>query len=100
MSIEDPTTRCVTKATEAAQMENLKRASKDGETFNVATSTPGVLGDAYRQYMDNLDIVWGAMEEPYCGFGAFGLGAAVKSYNKSISHVRTEFLASANGLKK
>lgn len=99
-AIEDPTTRCVTKATEAAQIGNVTRAIKDGETFGVATSTEGEFGKAYREYRDGLDTLWDAMNEPYCGFGAFGVSAAVKSYNKTATRLRTEFLAAAKNLKK
>lgn len=48
---------------------------------------------AVQAYKMNLQILWSAMEQPYCGYGAYGLTAVKKSFGKSVDHVRTEFMS-------
>jgi hypothetical protein len=96
--ITNASSKCVTKKSIASHATNLQRAEKDGLTFNVNSTTEGELGDAYRKYLDGLDLIWDAMNEPYCGFGAFGVTAAYRSYDKSVNHTRDRFLTAAKKL--
>lgn len=48
---------------------------------------------AVSTYKQNLEIVWSAMEEPYCGHGSQGITAVKKSFNKSVDRLRAAFLA-------
>ena len=38
-------------------------------------------------------MAWEAMQQPYCGFGAFGASAAQKSFTKTLTRARTNYLA-------
>lgn len=48
--------------------------------------------EAVKRYRGNLQLVWEAMNEPYCGYGSRGVSAVTKSFNKTINRTRTEFL--------
>ena len=98
--ISNPTSKCVTPTNEAAYASAVKLADKDGSENNVTTSTMTLLGDAYRKYRTGLGYAWGAMEAPYCGYGAFGVSAAQHSLGKSLSRLRRDFLSSETSLKK
>ncbi len=98
IEIDDTASRCNTPAMKIVHGKNLAKALEDGKlygfTFESVSGTtllsPGE--QAFKTYLDGLDIAWGAMEEPYCGFGAFGTQAANKSYNKSVTRLRARFL--------
>lgn len=98
VEITDATSRCNTPAMKKVHVKNIEQAKKDGEpyalTFEAVSGTEPLspLAEAYRTYLSGLDLAWDAMEQPYCGFGAFGTTAANKSYNKSILRIRTRFL--------
>ncbi len=98
MVIENPASKCNTKATRARHVAVLALAEKDGEKYGLNASSTGDLADAYARYLMGLDIVWDAMNEEYCGYGAFGLKAAVKSYEKSVTRLRQRFLTAAKEL--
>lgn len=87
----DVTTRCVTPATKALRAKDVKQAVKDEETFNIKGDEE--LEKIYKKYLDGLDISWEAMLEPYCGYGSHGVAAAQKSYVKTVTRVRANFLA-------
>ena len=89
--IVNPTTRCVTTATKKLRISYLNRAFKDAETTGAMTTPEGL--ELFEAYLEKLDRSWGAMTEPYCGFGAFGAKAAINSYDKTITRTRNEFLA-------
>jgi hypothetical protein len=101
IEITDATSRCNTPAMQKVHVKNLEQAKKDGEpyalTFDSVSGTDVLppLADAYRTYLQGLDMAWEAMEQPYCGFGAFGTSAANKSYNKSVTRIRARFLDAA-----
>lgn len=94
--ISDADSRCVgaafnklySDAQAQAKKDLAKQVDKDG---NVSKT----VADAYKVYGRDIALGWAAMKEPYCGFGAFGVSAAKKSFTKTISHARSEFLAKA-----
>lgn len=91
--ITDPESRCLTASNKKAHEANLAQAEKDAASFH-PDSDPRI-AELYKTYLTKLDLAWGAMEEPYCGFGAFGSAAATKSYQKTIARTRDEFLTEA-----
>lgn len=105
MEIKNATSRCNTLSMRQLHAQNLERAKQDGKPFeltfgSVSTTKPlSKIEEAYKQYLTGLDLAWGAMEEPYCGFGAFGTTAARKSYTKSIDRIRGRFLETAKQTK-
>ena len=92
-AITDPESRCITASNKKAHEANLAQAKKDAATFH-PDADPRI-AELYKTYLTKLDLAWGAMEEPYCGFGAFGSAAATKSYQKTIARTRNEFLTEA-----
>ena len=105
IEIENTTSRCNTLAMRKLHSQNLERAKGDGKpfglTFESASTTQPLppIGEAYKKYLTGLDLAWEAMEEPYCGFGAFGTTAARKSYTKSVDRSRARFLEVAKQKK-
>jgi leucyl aminopeptidase (aminopeptidase T) len=91
--IVNPESRCDTAANRKAHEANLVRAKQDGESFKISTDER--VAELHKTYMKKLAMAWGAMEEPYCGFGAFGNSAAKKSYDKTVTRTRNEFLTEA-----
>lgn len=91
--IANPESRCNTASNKRAHDANLTQAKKDAATFH-PDSDPRI-EKLYKEYLTKLDIAWGAMEEPYCGFGAFGNTAAKKSYDKTVARTRSVFLTEA-----
>jgi|GEM_PF-1555607 len=85
--LDDSKTRCLTKEIKAMHVKTVSRMEADltkkGVGFEKAVGT----------YKEKIDIVWSAMEQPYCGFGSQGLSAVKHSYNKSVERIRAEFLA-------
>ena len=100
IDIKNPTSKCVTERSKKSHLANLERAEKEGVQFGVSSTTKGDMADAYRTYLEGLDIIWEAMEEPYCGFGAFGVKAAYHSYDKSIIRLHDRFFVALKKLKK
>lgn len=92
-AIANPTSRCNTAANKRVHDANVVQAKKDVATFHADTD-PRV-DELAHTYMDKLTLAWDAMEEPYCGFGAFGNSAAKKSYDKTVARARNEFLTDA-----
>ncbi len=90
--ILNPASRCVTTATKAARADDLKNYEADGKKISGIEEPEHPLADDYKKYKLVLDLAWEAMEEPYCGFGAFGTSAAIKSYNKTADRARANFL--------
>ncbi|GEM_PF-2287607 len=106
VDIKDASSRCNTAVMRRLHTQNLERAKEDGKmlglTFESVSTTEPLLGkaDLYKKYLTGLDFAWGAMEEPYCGFGAFGTAAARKSYDKSVARIRARFLEGVNVQKR
>lgn len=89
--IENPTTRCLTAAAKKARIRDLANYEADGKKAELDEDTTGPLADAYKKYKTAMEYAWDAMNEPYCGFGAFGSSAALKSYEKTVSRARANF---------
>lgn len=84
-----PQTKCVTTATKKLHADAVARMKKDTAAYSDNAS----LAPAIAQYGQVLDVAWAAMEEPYCGYGVYGMASAAKSYTKSAQRARSAFLA-------
>ena len=95
-AISDPTSRCTgasfqklhTNAEILAKSDLKKFTNEDGNV-----SQP--VADAFKIYAQDIALGWEAMQQPYCGFGAFGSSAAQKSLDKTLTRARADFLAKA-----
>ena len=65
-------------------------AASASASVTVSASAPK---DAAEIYREKVSTVWAAMAQPYCGYGAYGITAVKKSYNKSVARIRADFLA-------
>ena len=92
IDITNPTTRCLTAAAKSAHQKDMQTLEEDGKKIEGLDKPEHPLADDYKKYETALDYAWGAMEEPYCGFGAFGSSAALKSYQKTVLRARTNWL--------
>ncbi len=92
VEIENPTSRCLTAAAKAAHQKDVRTLEEEGKKLPGIEAQEHPLADEYKKYQTDLGFAWGAMEEPYCGFGAFGSSAALKSYQKTVSRARAAFL--------
>lgn len=92
VDITNPASRCLTATAKAAYQKDLKVFQEDGKKIDNVGTPEHPLADDYKKYETALDYAWGAMEEPYCGFGAFGSSAAFKSYQKTVLRARTAWL--------
>ena len=88
INIANPASRCTTAAFKQIYNNAVAQAKKDIATRSDAAS---------KTYTQDIEIAWQAMQQPYCGFGAFGSGAAKKSFIKTIDRARTGFFAAAKG---
>ncbi len=83
----DPTTRCLTPTMKNLHDKAVKQMESD---ITKAADTHDAAVQTYRQ---NIDIIWSAMSEPYCGYGSQGLTAVQNSFQKSVNRTRATFLA-------
>ncbi|MDD5726247.1 MAG: hypothetical protein PHC53_02430 [Patescibacteria group bacterium] len=81
----NPTTRCLTAEMKKRHDQVVAQMNKDIAKYQGRDS-------AIKTYQKDIDILWSAMHEPYCGYGSYGMTAVKHSWDKTISHVRTEFL--------
>lgn len=83
----DIASRCLTAGMKSLHAGTVKTMEADiakrGQGHSAAIET----------YREKIDIVWSAMEQPYCGFGSMGMTAVKHSYNKSVDRIRAAFLA-------
>ncbi len=79
-------TRCLGKSIRSMYDVSVRQMEKD-----IAKAGNGY-GAATKRYRDNLQLVWAAMNEPYCGYGSRGVNAVKHSFNKTIVRTRSEFL--------
>lgn len=93
-NFDDAATRCLTKEMKALHAKTVAKMEADitakGQGHETAVST----------YADKIDLVWSAMEQPYCGYGSRGMEAVKHSYTKSVERIRAEFLAATKPTKK
>jgi len=87
-NFSNPVTRCLTK-------EITGMYEKAVSQMNADIKEHGDHPVEAEDYKRRLDITWDAMHEPYCGYGSYGLAAVKHSFDKSVTHARTEYLAEA-----
>lgn len=83
-----PTSKCVTATTQATRDKALVQMEKDIAPYLKDKKAESVVAE----YKQNLQTAWEAMEQPYCGYGAYGTASAIKSFTKSITRARASFL--------
>lgn len=88
-----PVSKCVTAKTSATHASVTARMEKDIAPY----ASESKAAAAIQQYREGLVTAWNAMNEPYCGFGVYGIASAVKSYTKSIDRARAAFLKEIAG---
>lgn len=93
--INNPTSRCTGADFKKMYQDGLVTAKKDFDTARGGGEASPALTAAFETYKKDIDYGWEAMEEPYCGFGAFGASAAKKSFQKTLTRARAAFLAEA-----
>ena len=91
VAITNSATRCLTASTKAAHAKASAQSAALEKKYNLTASSTGLVADAFTSYQNDLTLAWDAMNEPYCGFGAFGVTAVLKSYNKSIERASARF---------
>jgi hypothetical protein len=92
--ISDADSRCVGAAFNKLYNDAQTQAKKDlAKLVDKDGNVPKTVVNAYKVYGQDIALGWAAMQEPYCGFGAFGVSAAKKSFTKTITHARADFLA-------
>jgi len=83
-----PSSKCVTASTKATYASVSARMESDIAPY----AAVAVASDAIKAYRSEMTTAWDAMNEPYCGYGAYGTASAVKSYAKSVDRARTAFV--------
>lgn len=84
--------RCVSSEFQKAHAAALANAKKEYEGMKAQGKVESAILDrAYAKYQQDLATGWSAMQEPYCGFGAFGVTAALKSFRKTIADAQKQF---------
>jgi len=92
-NFSDPTTRCLTANMKSRHATAVKQMEAD-----VLKAGPRH-GLAEKAYRENMDIIWSAMYEPYCGYGSLGVTAVAKSFDKSVVKTRAKFMAAIKTLE-
>ena len=87
-NFSNPTTRCMTASIKALHTQTVNQMNEDIAKYGAGHAA------AVNRYKLNVEILWAAMQQPYCGYGAYGLTAVQKGFVKTVSHVRSSFLAS------
>ncbi len=94
--INDPTSRCLTAAFKKIHTAAETQAKADLAKYKDADgNVTKTVADAFKVYAQDIALGWAAMQEPYCGFGAFGATAAQKSLTKTMTRARADFTAKA-----
>lgn len=101
-TVKNAASRCLTKDMKSLHASMVSRAKKTAEGYNknITTKQRKLLTSAYQTYQKDLAVIWIAMEQPYCGFGAFGVSAAKKSYQNSVNRSHAAFLKQVASLHK
>lgn len=82
------TSKCVTTATQTTRDKALAQMEKDIALYVKDEKAEPVIAE----YKQSLQTAWAAMEDSYCGYGAYGNASAIKSFTKSITRARSTFL--------
>lgn len=98
--IKQSISKCLTPVMRTLRQKVVTQFQKDGVAHSVSTTTAGELGDAYRVYLSDVDVMWAAMYEPYCGYGSHGMTAIRRSYEKNAVRVREQFLRTAKQISQ
>lgn len=94
ITINNTASRCTGAAFKTLHSKAEIQAKKDlAKLIDQDGNVSKTVADAFKIYAQDIALGWAAMEEPYCGFGAFGSTAAKKSFNKTITRARADFLA-------
>ncbi len=93
---EAPATKCVTAATKATNASKVALMEKDIAPY---VSEPRA-AEAIKKYKESTAINWAAMEEPYCGFGKYGIASSIHSYAKGADRARLAFLSAVKAIPK
>lgn len=93
---EAPVSKCVTAGTSATHAAVVARMEKDIAPYLTNEKATSIV----QNYREAIDVSWNAMQEPYCGFGVYGIKSAVKSYTKSTERARLAFTEGVKGLAK
>lgn len=87
----NPTSRCLTAGMKTLNAQAVRQMNADIAKFG--TGHPTAVAD----YREKIAIVWSAMEQPYCGYGAYGMTAVRHSFEKSVERIRQAFLDATKG---
>ncbi len=88
-----PQSYCVTSYTK--QLHASAQTTMEKDIANYAGDSS--LANAISAYTQEIDTAWSAMEQPYCGYGGYGITSAIHSYQKSVERARTAFLDAVKG---
>jgi len=99
VAFENPVSRCNTASMRALHAQMVARAGKDMAGLDVSPSSTSPFVAPAKTYLEGLTVLWSAMEEPYCGYGAFGTSAARHSYEKNANRLQTNFLHDVKKIK-
>ena len=89
-----PSSKCVTSSTQATYASVTARMQSDIAPYASAAAA----SDAIKTYRTEMTTAWDAMNEPYCGYGAYGTASAIKSYAKTVDRARTAFITAIASL--
>lgn len=93
---EAPATHCVTAGTTATHASKTALMEKDIAPY----ASQAKAAEAIKNYRTAMATAWDAMNEPYCGYGKYGIASSVKSYGKSVDRARIAFVAAVKALAK
>ncbi len=93
-AIENPASRCTTAVFQKMHKDAVSQAEKDVAALKTKMGTLDAKTEVLtKSYLDEIELAWEVMQEPYCGYGAFGATAAQKSLQKTLTRARANFLA-------
>ncbi|MBM3204389.1 hypothetical protein FJZ48_00170 [Candidatus Uhrbacteria bacterium] len=81
------TTKCLTP--EIKQLYQTAKAKAEEEIQKAGAEADG----AAKKYREDIETIWVAMHEPYCGYGSRGVRAVQNSFNKSVNKSKAKFAA-------
>ncbi len=83
----EPTSKCLVQTIKNLNAKAVKQMEADIEKYGKNSEA------ASAKYKYRLDMAWGAMQDPYCGYGgAYGLTDEIHSFKKSIERARADYL--------
>lgn len=94
------TSRCLTMDMKKLHAQTLAQAEQDAKIYGINASSTSNRLKLYQDYRGGLEVVWSAMEQPYCGYGSQGVKAVRKSYLKNVHRLRETFLQKMKVSKK